>query len=86
MKNRTHFAHRVDAWDDEGDNIVEYLACVGDVAMTTYSAACQRWPGAAPVAGCKRTDDRWLPRGRQERLGRGLGNGIGDRSITTFCA
>jgi hypothetical protein len=23
MKNRTHFAHRVDAWDDEGSNVIE---------------------------------------------------------------
>jgi hypothetical protein len=49
MKNRTHFAHRVDAWDDEGSNVIEHLAGVEDfeVAMATYRAACQRWPNAA---------------------------------------
>jgi hypothetical protein len=46
MKNRTHFAHRVDAWDDD---VIEHLAGVEDfeVAMATYRAACQRWPNAA---------------------------------------
>jgi hypothetical protein len=49
MKNRTHFAHPVDAWDDEGSNVIEHLAGVEDfeVAMATYRAACQRWPNAA---------------------------------------
>jgi hypothetical protein len=49
MKNRPHFAHRVDAWDDEGENVIEHLAGVEDfeVAMATYRAACQRWPNAA---------------------------------------
>jgi hypothetical protein len=49
MKNRTHFTHRIDMWDDDGENIIEHLASVEDfeVAMATYRAACQRWPGAA---------------------------------------
>ena len=43
--------------------------------------------GAGPVAACEPRDDRWLPvRGGQGRLGRGLGNGMGDRSITALCA
>ena len=46
MKNRTHFAHRVDAWDDDGQNVIEHLAGVEDIAMATYRAACQRWPNA----------------------------------------
>jgi hypothetical protein len=52
MKNRTHFAHRVDAWDDEGSNVIEHLAGVEDfeLAMATYRAACKRWPNAAKGA------------------------------------
>ena len=49
MNYRTHFAHRVDMWDDDGQNVIEHLAGVEDfeVAMATYRAACQRWPNAA---------------------------------------
>lgn len=49
MNYRTHFAHRIDMWDDDGQNIIEHLAGVEDfeVAMATYRAACQRWPNAA---------------------------------------
>jgi hypothetical protein len=48
MNYRTHFAHRVDMWDD-ADNVVEHLAGVEDfeLAVATYLAACRRWPGAA---------------------------------------
>jgi hypothetical protein len=49
MKNRTHFTHRIDIWDDTGENIIEHIAGVEDyqVALATYLAACQHWPGAA---------------------------------------
>jgi hypothetical protein len=48
MKTKTHFAFRVDIWDDTGDSIVEYVAGVDDfeVAEATYRAAVVRWPGA----------------------------------------
>jgi hypothetical protein len=51
MNYRTHFVHRIDTWDDDGENVIEHLASVEDfeVAMATYRAACQRWPGAALV-------------------------------------
>ena len=29
MKNRTHFAFRIDMWTDDGENIIEHLAGVG---------------------------------------------------------
>ena len=47
MKTKTHFAFRVDIWDDTGDSIVEHVAGVDDfeVAEATYRAACERWPG-----------------------------------------
>ena len=28
MKDRKRFAHRIDMWDDDGENIVEHLAGV----------------------------------------------------------
>jgi hypothetical protein len=38
MKTKTHFAFRVDIWDDKGDSIVEHVAGVDDceVAEATY--------------------------------------------------
>ena len=49
MKTRTHFAHRVDTWDDDNENVIEHLADVEDfeVAKATYHAACRRWPNAS---------------------------------------
>ena len=44
---RTRFAYRIDAWDADGENVIEHLAGVEDlkVAKATDLAACQRWPG-----------------------------------------
>jgi hypothetical protein len=43
---RTRFAYRIDAWDADGENVIEHLAGVEDlqVAKATYLAACQCWP------------------------------------------
>jgi hypothetical protein len=43
-KDRKRFSHRIDMWDDDGENVLEHLAGVEDfdLAMATY-----RWPGAA---------------------------------------
>jgi hypothetical protein len=48
MKTKTHFAFRVDIWDDTGDSIVEMPLVVDDfeVAEATYLAAVARWPAA----------------------------------------
>jgi hypothetical protein len=48
MKTKTHFAFRVDIWDDAGGSIVEHVAGVDDfeVAEATYRAAVPRWPTA----------------------------------------
>jgi hypothetical protein len=48
MKNKTHFAFRVDIWDDAGDSIVEHVAGIDDfeVAEAAYRAAVARWPAA----------------------------------------
>jgi hypothetical protein len=46
VKTKTHFAFRVDIWDDTGDSIVEHVAGVDEfeVAVVTYWAAVTRWP------------------------------------------
>jgi hypothetical protein len=48
MKTKTHFAFRVDIWDETGNSIVEHVAGVADfeVAEATYWAAVARWPAA----------------------------------------
>src|SRR5262245_18493711 len=44
---RTHFTFRVDTWTPDGESIVEHVAGIEDyqIALVTYRAACQRWPG-----------------------------------------
>src|SRR5215813_70313 len=44
---RTHFTFRFDTWTPDGESIVEHVAGVEDyqVALATYRAACERWPG-----------------------------------------
>jgi hypothetical protein len=46
VKTKTHFAFRVDIWDDIGGSIVEHVAGVDDfeVAEATYRAAVARGP------------------------------------------
>ena len=53
-------------WDDDGEN-VEHLAGVEDfeVALATYRAACQRWPGSAITL---RQGARVIEDSRQNRL------------------
>jgi hypothetical protein len=48
MKTKTHFAFRVDIWDDTGNSIVDHVAGVDDfeVAEATYRAVVVRWPRA----------------------------------------
>ena len=49
---RTHFTFRVDTWTPNGESIVEHVAGIEDyqVALATYRAACERWPGM-PING-----------------------------------
>jgi hypothetical protein len=44
---RTHFTFRVDTWTPDGESVVEHVAGIEDyqLALATYHAACQRWPG-----------------------------------------
>ena len=48
---RTHFTFRVDTWTADGESIMEHIAGVEDyqVALATFRAACERWPGT-PIA------------------------------------
>ena len=50
MKTRTHFGHRIDMLDREGE-IVEHLAGVEDslLADATFEAALRRWPKVAII-------------------------------------
>jgi hypothetical protein len=47
--NRTHFLYRIDMWTIDGEHVIEHMAGIEDfqLAMATYHAACQRWPGTA---------------------------------------
>src|SRR3981189_1472807 len=67
-KDRKRFSHRIDMWDDDGENVLEHLAGVEDfdLAMATYRAACLRWPGAAITI---RQGARILTDSRKRRLG-----------------
>ena len=46
-KLRTHFTFHVDTWIPDGESTVEHVAGVEDyqVALATFRAACERWPG-----------------------------------------
>jgi hypothetical protein len=50
---RSRFNYRIDAWDADGENLIEHLAGVEDLqlAKATYLAACQRWPGTPITLG-----------------------------------
>ena len=59
---RTEFTFRVDTWTPDGESIVEHVAGIEDcqVALVTYRAACQRWPGI-PITlrqGARAIEDR----------------------------
>jgi hypothetical protein len=52
-KLRTHFTFHVDTWIPDGESIVEHVAGVEDyqVALATFRAACERWPGTPSPCG-----------------------------------
>jgi hypothetical protein len=75
VTTRTHFAFRVDVWTPDGESIVEHIAGIEDyqVAVATFRAACERWPGV-PITlrqGARMIDDSrrlrlaWSDKGRQ---------------------
>ena len=67
INDRSHFAYRIDAWDADGENVIEHLAGVEDlqVAKATYLAACQRWPGTPMTL---RQGTRVIEESRQTRI------------------
>ena len=64
---RTNFTFRVDTWTSDGESIVEHVAGVEDyqVALATYRAACERWPGT-PIT--LRQGARVIENGRRLRV------------------
>jgi hypothetical protein len=62
------FAYRIDAWDADGENVIEHLAGIEDLhfAKATYVAACLRWPGA-PITTL-REGERVIEDNRRMRL------------------
>jgi hypothetical protein len=66
-KLRTHFTFRVDTWTPDGESIVEHVAGVDDyqVALATYRAAVECWPGT-PIT--LRLGARVIEDGRRLRL------------------
>jgi len=75
MKTRTHFTFRVDTWTADGESIVEHVAGVEDyqVALATFRAACERWPGipitlrqgARVIEDSRRLRVAWSDKGRE---------------------
>src|SRR5262249_6786441 len=66
---RTHFTFRVDTRTPDGESIVEHIAGVEDyeVALATYHAACERWPGTCYRAGNGSCDVRQHPSGLRQQ-------------------
>ena len=73
---RTHFTFRVDTWTPDGESILEHVAGVEDyqLALATYRAACERWPGT-PIA--LRQGARVIEDSRRLRVPHGLTRGAG---------
>jgi hypothetical protein len=44
---RTNFTFRVDTWTPDRESVVEHVAGIEDyyIALATYRASCQHWPG-----------------------------------------
>ena len=63
---RIQFTFRVDTWTPDGESIVEHVAGVEDyqVALATYRAACERWPGGRESGdSVRKVPSRRLPIG-----------------------
>ena len=75
MKTKTHFAFRVDIWDDTGNSIVEHVAGIDDfeVAEATYRAAVVRWPAARNHSATGHPGGAWH---RVTRRSRGHGKSV----------
>jgi hypothetical protein len=54
MKTRTHFAHRIDMWDDDGENLVEHLAGLEDCRLRSQRFLLPASAGLASPSPCGR--------------------------------
>ena len=57
MKTKTHFAFRVDIWDDTGDSIVEHVAGVDDFEVAEATAVA---PGQRRALPCDRASGWYM--------------------------
>jgi hypothetical protein len=72
---RYNFTFRIDAWTPNGELVVEHVAGVEDyqVALATFRASCERWPGtpitlrqgARVIKDSRRLRMVWSDKGRQ---------------------
>jgi hypothetical protein len=75
MTTRPHFTFRIDLWTPDGESIVEHVAGVEDyqLALATYRAAVERWPGtpitlrqgARVIEDSRRLRVAWSDKGRE---------------------
>jgi uncharacterized Zn finger protein (UPF0148 family) len=44
---RSHFTFHIDTWTADGESVIEHVAGAEDyqLALATFRAACERWPG-----------------------------------------
>jgi hypothetical protein len=59
MKTKTHFAFRIDVWDDAGDNLVEHLAGLDDYAMAVVAYWARSRTGRKTRSRCARVFASW---------------------------
>jgi len=59
MKTKTHFAFRVDIWDDTGDSIVEHVAGVDDFEVATAASIRLRLQQAKEPSQCDGPGQEW---------------------------
>jgi len=85
MTTRTHFTFRVDTWTPDGESIVEHIAGIEDyqVALATFRAACERWPGT-PIT--LRQGARVIEDSRRTRLAAWTEPGGPSKARTRLCA
>jgi transposase-like protein len=76
VQEPTHFTFRIDTWTAGGESVIEHVAGAEDyqLALATFRAACERWPGT-PITlrqGARVIEDSrrlrmasWSDKGRQ---------------------
>ena len=49
-KDRKRFSHRIDMWDDDGENVLEHLAGVEDLILPWQPIARRACAGPVPLS------------------------------------